>query len=65
MTIQNTLKRREIRMIEQEIERIDHVVADIGEQHMDGDYMRAAYDSLQLIIDHCKKRQLEMEFNEE
>lgn len=61
MNILNSLKRKEIRLIEAELERIDHLVADISEAHLDGDYMGAAHDTLELIINECRRRQLEME----
>lgn len=61
MNIVTLLSRKEIRQVEAELKNIDALVADVGEARMDGDYMGAAHDVLELIINHCRQRQLEME----
>lgn len=61
MNALNSLNRKDIRMIEAELERMGQLVADIGEAHQDGDYLGAAHDALELIISDCRRRQLEIE----
>ena len=65
MTTMTILKRSDIRIIDVALESIGELVASISERHIDGDYVGAAHDTLELIINECRRQQLELEGSEE
>jgi len=59
------LSRKEIRQVEAQIECISGLVGDISEAHIDGDYVGVAHEVLEMIINECRRQQMELEGAEE
>jgi hypothetical protein len=46
-------------------EQVDHMIADIGDNHMDGDYMGAALEAVMRVQMYLEQKRKELAMEEE